>query len=272
MRLTARPWTRLIGPLAALLACCTIAIAQEEKPVLRVCADPNNMPFSNRQGEGFENKLVELVADKLEANLHYTWQPQRRGFLRTTLYAGECDLVAGVPSSLELILATRPYYRSTYVFVQRADHRPRIESFDDPALRSMRVGVHLIGDDGNNSPPAHALTRRGLTSNLKGYMITGDYRQDSPPARLVEAVAQGDVDVAAVWGPLAGYFASRQERKLVMTPVSPSIDIPALPFIYSISMGVRLDDRELKAQVDQVLHQHRAEVQRILDDFGVPRR
>lgn len=238
--------------------------------VLRVCADPNNLPFSNDRLEGFENRLATLIAEELDRELEYTWWAQRRGFLRNTLYQDKCDLVAGIPSSHEFVLTTRAYYRSSYVFLQRADARKRVESFDDPALRELRVGAHLIGDDGTNSPPVHALTRRGIVDNLVGYLIYGDYREDSPPARLVEAVAQGDVDLAAVWGPLAGYFAPKQEVELTITPVSPRIDIPALPFIYSISMGVRLDDTDLKAEVDEVLHRHRDKVQTILNSYGVP--
>lgn len=255
----------------------TTDLAAEDPPAesagepLRVCADPNNLPFSNRRLEGFENKLVELVAEELDRSVEYTWWPQRRGFLRKTLYEENCDVVAGIPSSHEMVLATRAYYRSTYVFVQPANSEHLVESFDDPRLHQLRVGVHLIGDDGNNSPPAHALTRRGMVDNLVGYMIYGDYREDSPPARLVEAVAAGHVDLAAVWGPLAGYFAPRQSVELQLTPVSPHIDIPALPFIYSISMGVRLDDVELKGDLDQALHQRREDIQAILERYGVPR-
>ncbi|HEX5514797.1 MAG TPA: transporter substrate-binding domain-containing protein, partial [Gammaproteobacteria bacterium] len=128
---------------------------------LRVCADPNNLPFSNRAGEGFENKLVELVARELGATVHYTWWAQRRGFVRNTLKAGECDLVAGVPSNMEMLLTTTPYYRSGYVFVTRVNG-PLVRSLDDPLLRQVTVGVQLIGDDGANSPPAHALARRGV--------------------------------------------------------------------------------------------------------------
>lgn len=237
---------------------------------LRVCADPNNMPFSNRREEGFENRLVSLIADALDRELEYTWWPQRRGFLRNTLYANQCDLVAGIPSSHEMVLTTRAYYRSSYVFLQRQGSDPIIRSFDDEALRHLKVGVALIGDDGVNSPPAHALGRRGIINNVVGFSVYGDYSQDNPPARLVEAVAKGDVDVAVAWGPLAGYFATRQNASLIVTPVSPLVDIPALSFVFSISMGVRLSDGELKAQVDQVLHSRRQEVEKILSEFGVP--
>lgn len=237
---------------------------------LRVCADPNNLPFSNRQEEGFENRLAALIAETLDWKLEYTWWPQRRGFLRNTLYAEKCDLVAGIPSSHEMVLTTRAYYRSSYIFLQRRGSEPRVQSFDDEILREIKVGVHLIGDDGVNSPPAHALGRRGIINNVVGFSVYGDYSQPNPPARLVEAVANGKVDVAVVWGPLAGYFADRQQIPLTITPVSPLVDIPALSFVFSISMGVRLDDHELKAEVDEVLFTRKADVQAILDEFNVP--
>src|SRR5215213_900646 len=208
-----------------------------ETRVLRVCADPNNMPFSNERGEGFENRIVGAIAKDLGARVEYTWWAQRRGFFRSTLRAGLCDLVAGVPSSFELAQTTSPYYRSTYVFVYRKGSGVDVHSFDDPALRSLKVGVQMIGDDFANTPPAHALTNRHIT-NVRGYMVYGDYSKPSPSANIIEAVERGEVDVAVVWGPLAGYFA-RRHAGLEVVPVSPQIDLPFLPFVYDISMGVR---------------------------------
>ena len=166
---------------------------------LRVYADPNNLPFSNAAREGFENKIVDLIAQDLGATVAYTWWAQRRGFVRNTLKAGLCDLVPGTPSNIEMMGTTRPYYRSVYVFVTRAD-APAVTSLDDPALRQGKVGVHLIGDDGFNTPPAHALSRRGIVETVRGYSIYGDYAKPNPPARIVEAVASGEIDVAVVWG------------------------------------------------------------------------
>ncbi len=151
-----------------------------------------------------------MVARDLHASLRYTWWPQHRGFLRNTLKAGTCDVVMGLPSSVELAATTRPYYRSTYVFVYRKDRGIAVRSFDDPVLRKLKIGVQMVGDDGYNSPPAHALANRGIIDNIAGYSVYGDYSQPNPPARIVEAVARGDVDLAVVWGPLAGYFAPRQ--------------------------------------------------------------
>jgi mxaJ protein len=237
---------------------------------LRVCADPNNLPFSNARGEGFENKIAQLVARDLKASLSYTWWAQRRGFLRNTLEANLCDLVPGVPASMEMLRTTEPYYRSTYVFVTRAG-RAQPVSLDDPALKRLTVGVQMIGDDGANSPPAHALMRRGLVTNIRGYTVYGDYGRPNPPADIVKAVAQGDVDVALVWGPLAGYFAPRQAVKLHLSPVTPQIDGPTLPMVFDISMGVRKDDQALRDAVDASLRRHRADIARILTAYGVPR-
>src|SRR5919108_4366575 len=196
---------------------------------LRVCADPNNLPFSNQRLEGFENRLAELIARRLHATVQYTWWAQRRGFIRNTLKAGACDVVLGVPHDFELTLTTRPYYRSTYVFVYRRDKGLTIRSLDDPLLRQVKVGVQLIGDDYANTPPAHALAQRQIINNVVGYTVYGDYAQDNPAARIIAAVAAGEVDVAIVWGPLAGYFATRQAVPLEVIPVSPPLDPPALP-------------------------------------------
>ena len=237
---------------------------------LRVCSDPNNLPFSNQAREGFENELAQWIADELGMRLEYTWWAQRRGHLRNTIHDDRCDLIMGIPSSTEWLLTTRPYYRSSYMFVTREDSDIEIESFDDPVLESLRIGVHLIGDDYNNTPPAHALSRRGLGSNLVGFMIYGNYSEPNPPARLIEAVANGDIDVAVAWGPLAGYFAQRQEVPLKLTEVRPIIDKYGLPFVFPISMGMALDRRELKSRLDQLLHENRDVVQSLLAEYGIP--
>jgi mxaJ protein len=237
---------------------------------LRVCADPNNLPFSNEAEEGFENKLVALIAEDLRADVRYAWWAQRRGFLRNTLKAGVCDLVPGLPANLEGVRTTAPYYRSSYVFVTRADG-PEITSFNDPILRRLKVGVHLIGDDGSNTPPAHALARRGIVENVRGFMIYGDYREPNPPARILQALAAGEIDVAAVWGPLGGYFSQREPVPLKIMPVRPAFDGPQLPMVFDISMAVRKDDEALRQEVDAVLDRRRAEVDAILSAYGVPR-
>jgi mxaJ protein len=237
---------------------------------LRVCSDPNNLPFSNQQGEGFENKIAGLLARDLGTQVHYTWWAQRRGFLRNTLNARLCDVVIGYPAAAGPVLTTKPYYRSSYVFLTRSARRLRIASFDDPILRTLRIGVQLIGDDGANSPPAHALSRRGIVRNLVGFSVYGDYRTNSPPSAIVTAVAHGDVDAAAVWGPLAGYFAHLQSEPLDLAPVSPATDAN-LPQIFDISMAVRRDDEARRQQLDGFIDRHRGDIDRVLADYRVPR-
>jgi mxaJ protein len=237
---------------------------------LRICADPNNLPFSNSRREGFENKLADLIARDLNARVQYTWWAQRRGFIRNTLNAGKCDVVMGVPSSFELALTTNSYYRSTYVFVTRKDRKLDVRSFDDRRLRTLRIGVHLVGDDGANTPPVHALSSRGVVGNVRGYMVAGDYSRPNPPARLIEAVTNGDVDIAIAWGPLAGYFARGPRPELKLVPVSPAIDLPFLPEVYDISLAVRRGDKKLRDELDAVLERERDAIAALLREYGVP--
>jgi mxaJ protein len=237
--------------------------------VLRVCADPNNLPFSDAQGGGFENRIAELLANALDARLEYMWWAQRRGYLRNSLKAGRCDVLIGVPADMEGVLATRPYYRSTYVFVSRTADALQVDSFDDAVLRRLTVGVQIIGDDYANTPPAHALGRRGIVSNVRGYPVAGDYTRSSPPARIMDAVVRGDVDVAIAWGPLAGYFASRSPVPLSLHPVR--TDEPGLPLAYDIAMGVRPGDKRLRDELDHAIESHGRAIDAILDAYGIPR-
>jgi quinoprotein dehydrogenase-associated probable ABC transporter substrate-binding protein len=260
------------------LSCVAIAVAsggcaraEAAQRELRVCADPNNMPFSNQRQEGFENKLASLIAHDMNARVKYTWWAQRRGFIRNTLNASACDVVMGVPTGFGLTGVTEPYYRSSYVFVTRHDRGLRIASFDDPSLRKLRIGVQLVGEDGASTPPVHALDKRGIRGNLKGYLVYGDYRNSNPTALIVDAVARGDVDVAIVWGPIAGYFARQQRVPLDLVPVSPQIDLPFMPFVFDISLGVRRQDKAFRDELDSLLKRERPAISAILDEYGVPR-
>lgn len=246
----------------------TLAIASTQARELRVCADPNNLPFSNAREEGFENKIVRVIADELGADVRYTWWAQRRGFIRNTLQAGLCDLVPGVVSGAQMLRTSAPYYRSTYVFVTRAGEHV-ITSFDDPVLREGKVGVQLIGADGYNSPPAHALSQRGVIANVRGFPIYGDYAQPAPQAPIVDAVATGEIDVAVVWGPLAGYFAARREQPLVIRPAGATDNAP--PMAFGISMGVRKGDERLRQEIEGALLARRIDIDAILTEFHVPR-
>jgi mxaJ protein len=155
--------------------------------------------------------------------------------------------------------------------VSRADGPAAPRDREDPALRSLRIGVQLVGDDGSNTPPAHALARRGLVEGLRGYHLYGDYARPNPPARIVEAVAAGEVDIAAVWGPLAGYFAPRQAVPLRIAPILPQADGPRLPMVFDIAMGVRREDRALAEEIGAALLRNRPAIEALLAEFGVPR-
>jgi quinoprotein dehydrogenase-associated probable ABC transporter substrate-binding protein len=241
-----------------------------ESDDLRVCADPNNLPFSNRAGEGFENKLAEMVAQKLGKSVVYTWWAQRRGFIRHTLKAGDCDLVMGVPARHDLVETTRPYYRSTYVFVSQTARHLRLNAIDDPQLRGLAIGVHLIGNDGNNTPPAHALGQQGIIDNVRGFMIYGDYREPDPPARLIEAVEHGEIDLAAAWGPLAGYVAKTSTVPLTVTPIAAGERFAPQQFQFEIAMGVRKGDHALRDRLNDFIAQSDSEIAALLADYGVP--
>ena len=236
---------------------------------LRVCADPNNLPFSNLRGEGLENALARLVARDLHRELSYTWWPQRRGFVRNTLKAGVCDLVMGVPAAFGMVDPTAPYYRSSYMFVTRSDRHLDLRSLDDPRLHQLAIGVHAIGDDYANVPPAQALAMRGVVANVHGYSIYGDYSKPDPARDLIDAVARGEIDVAIAWGPLAGYFATLEPVALEVQLVLAS-DPPDAGMTFAIAAGVRPGDAALKSEVQAVLDRRRADVASLLREYHVP--
>lgn len=253
----------------ALLTALLLGTCSRER-TLTACADPNNLPFSNRAGEGFENKLAEMIASDLHAKLRYVWWAQRRGYVRNTLNEQECDFWPGIGSNVEMAATSRPYYRSTYVFVSRAGDKLHGLTLDDPRLKTLRIGVQMVGDDASNTPPAHALARRGIVSNVRGYMLYGDYRKPSPPSEIVTAVEQGDIDVALVWGPLAGYFAARSPVPLRLDPVTPWMDDMQWPMHFDVSVGVRRDNQRLLKDVDRVLTRRAGDIRRLLEVYHVP--
>jgi mxaJ protein len=244
--------------------------AVDAAQLLRVCADPNNLPFSNQHREGFENKIAEIVARELKRPLAYYWMPQRRGFVRNTLKANHCNVVMGVPAELDPLRSTQPYYRSTYVFVSRRDRALHLRSFDDPRLKTLTIGIQVTGDDYANPPAAQALASRQIIQNVRGYTVYGDYSRPNPPRALIDAVADGTIDLAVAWGPLAGYFARREPIAMELTPVSPAADSRFVRFVFDISMGVRRDDAALAKALDAVIARRRAEIRRVLVDYGVP--
>jgi mxaJ protein len=248
---------RFLSVLALLVGLNAGAWAQ-----LRVCADPDNLPFSNRAQQGFENRIAEIIARSTHEKLEYEWQRMGRGFVRDVLNKHRCDVVLGVPENFRPMLTTAPYYRSSYVFVTRRSNGARLTSFDDDRLKRMKVGVQIVSEE--YAPPAQALGRRGLVANLVGFESTGN---DAPS--IINAVLRKRIDAAVVWGPLAGYFGRQHGSELRIAP-TPSFDSPGLPLAFSISMGVRKGDVERRDQLDHVLAQHRREIEAILRSYGVP--
>jgi len=248
-----------------------LSLATLQAADLRVCADPNNLPFSNRQQQGFDNQIAKLIAAELGKGVTYVWAPERgESFVRKTLLAKRCDVLMGIPSAYPKALASEPYYRSTYVFLWRRDRNLQVRSLNDPALHRLRIGVHVVSDDVSNLPPAQALANRGMFRNMVSYSIYGDLSKPNPPAALIDAVARGNVDLAIAWGPLAGFFAQREAAPMAMVPVSPQVDRPFLPFTFSISIGVRPTDKDLLKSINSALEHRRSEIRKILLSYGVP--
>jgi mxaJ protein len=261
------------APLAlAILVAVAAAGGETAGPqgALRICADPNNMPFSNENEDGFENRIATLVGAALGQTVSYAWSAQHRGFIRRTLKAGDCDVLIGAPRELDMVETTQPYYRSSYVFVSRAGRNLDIASIRDPRLRALKIGIQLVGDNGVNTPPAHAIAAQGMTGNVTGYSLYGDYGAANPPARIIDAVANGDIDIAAVWGPLAGWFAGQSPVALTVTAIEDTGEFAPLTFQFDIAMGVRKGDHALRDRLDAVIARNQPLITEILRSYGVP--
>ena len=233
-----------------------------DRDTLRVCADPHNLPFSNEAGEGFENRIAELLAQELGVELAYTWYPQSIGFVRNTLGARACDVVMGIVTTSELMQNTNPYYRSSYALVQRADADIKVQALGDPKLADLRIGAVA------RTPPIDILAQRGLLKNLRPYHLMVDTRFDSPGRDMVADVAAGEIDVGVLWGPIAGYWAKQQSVPIEVIPVTGETVGARLDF--RITMGLRRDEPEWKQTLNDFLAAHKTEIQAILLDFGVP--
>ncbi len=247
------------------------ATAQRPSPLepgrLRVCMDPDNMPFSNQKGEGFENKIARLIADEWKSKLEYVWYPVRRGYFRI-LNGMYCDLIIQAPGGLDMAGTTEPYYRSGYVFVTRRDSKlADIRSLADPRLKKARIGVTLLPSD-EQLPPTTALSHYGVIGNLRGFQ--GMYNEEDRPEDVVDAVASDEVDVAIVWGPLAGYFAKRSPVPLRLQPLGERDSLADVPFRYDIAMAVRRRDRELRDSLQKLLREKAPEIQAILKEYNIP--
>jgi len=262
-------WRIFLCPLAILCVLAAFPIAAQKE--FRVCADPENFPASDRKQEGFENKIANIMAHALGAPAPtYIWWGQRRGFVRNTMNAtlkeGRCDVMIGVPAGYDLVVTTKPYFRSTYVAVSRKGEGAPVASMDDPRLKKFKIGVHLLGDDYANPPPAHALAQRGIVENVVGFDTF--YSERNPPSAIVDAVATRKIDVALVWGPAAGYFVKHQRTPLEMVPVQAGPGDP--PFAYDMSMGVKKGNDALLMDVQRALDENAAAIRKVLTDYGVP--
>ena len=229
---------------------------------LRVCADPDNLPYSNRAFQGYENKIAELMARDLGRSLEYRWARTGRGFVREYLNKHECDLLIEVPAGYSQVLTTPAYFTSSYVFVTRESRKLEVTSFDDPALRDFRIGLQTVADD--YTPPGHALASRGLIGNAVGF--NGRRQGDGA---IIHAVAAGNIDLAVVWGPVAGYY-KQKERIPLRLSLPPAFDTTVLPFRFAISMGVRKGDQKLRDEIAASLVRRKPAIDAVLRRYGVP--
>ncbi|MES9929473.1 MAG: substrate-binding domain-containing protein [Candidatus Thiodiazotropha sp. 6PDIVS] len=232
------------------------------KNYLTVCGDPNHLPFSNKEMQGFENQIAQLIADDLERTLRYHWWPQTIGFVRNTLRVRLCDLVMGVTSVNEMLQNTNPYYRSVYTLVYRKDSGLDIKTLDDPALKDLRLGV-IAG-----TPPATLLSNYGLMEQVHPYHRTVDTRLFSPATQAVNDVADGKIDLAVIWGPIAGYAAKRQTVPLSVIPLPAKID--SVPLAFNVSMGIRRRESNWKHQLNEELIKLAPDIEKILLQYDIP--
>ena len=260
--------------LVAGLACCLLAGAAAAEGVsigetvdpkhLRVCADPGNMPLSDKQGEGFENRIAERLAEHLSVPVAYTWYPQSMGFVRNTLRARLCDIIIGVVTADELVQNTNPYYRSSWVLVHRAADGDRFDDLASVAAARGRIGVVAT------SPPADLVMRLGLIGQAQSYHLLTDTRIDQPTRQMITDLAEGRLDVALAWGPIAGWWAKQQSEPLALVPLQ-SDPRTGLRFDFRISMGIRNGEPNWKHRINDALRELQPDFDRILDEFAVPR-
>lgn len=231
---------------------------------LRVCGDPNNLPFSNKQSEGFENKIAEVIAKELRIELTYFWWPHQQGLVRRALRPGLCDVMISIPQGWDRVLWTKPYYRSAYAFVYRKDRGFHISSLDDPILKRLKIGVYI------NSPPMEALANRDIRTNLVGYSLFNYGDQNERPDKIIQDLIAGEIDVVLDWGPKAGYFAKRSNGSSPLEVVLLQGGEPGIPFTFEFSMGVKEGNTALKAELEQAISKRHAEIRKILEEYGVP--
>ncbi len=241
--------------------------APMQEGILRVCADPDNLPSSDSTGAGLENKLAELMARTWNSKLQYVWWAAPRGMMRM-LNGFYCDVYLQMPVLSDMAGVTRPYYRTSYVMVQRKDAPHRVTGLEDAALKTMKIGVHLYAADGENSPPAMALSSHGVVGNLVGFSTTYTGGMNHPED-IVRAVVDGTVDVAFVWGPIAGYYARQIGADLQLTPIE-SDSVSGIPFSYSMGMATRRRERQFKDSLEKFITSKAPEIRSLLQEYGIP--
>lgn len=274
MRRAFSHWIKILG-IGAVLGCLSFSLdesgsalavqpSREAKvtAVLRICADANNLPFSNKKKEGFENKIAQLIADELDRPLHYTWWPQTIGFVRNTLRMRRCDLIIGIGTGNELVQNTNPYYRSIYTMVYRRDSGLQAKTLSDPALKSLRFGV-IAG-----TPPATLLVMYDLIDGVQSYNRNVDTRFFSPGHQAISDVAEGKTDVALIWGPISGYYAKQESVPLIVVPLIDEKVNVRLDF--RVSMAVRANESEWKRRLNRILLRLQPKIYGILKDYRVP--
>jgi quinoprotein dehydrogenase-associated probable ABC transporter substrate-binding protein len=240
-----------------------LSIELVDPKVLRVCADPRNLPFSNEKGEGFENKLAELFAEKLQKKLDYMYFPQAAGFVRMTLVAHRCDVIMGFPQGDDLVQGTNPYYRTAYALVaKQGSGLDQVAALEDQRLKGKHIGI-VAG-----TPPATNMAAYGLMTNAKSYPLMIDTRFDSSTVAMINDLMSGEIDAGVLWGPMAGYYARQANPPLHVTPLVKETSGPRLA--YRIGMGVRPADQNWKRLLNRLIQENQPAINKILLDFGVP--
>ncbi len=240
-----------------------LSIELVDPKVLRVCADPRNLPFSNEKGEGFENKLAELLAEKLQKKLDYMYFPQATGFVRMTLVAHRCDVIMGFPQGDDLVQGTNPYYRTAYALVaKQGSGLDQVAALEDQRLKGKHIGI-VAG-----TPPATNMAAYGLMTNAKSYPLMIDTRFDSSTVAMINDLMSGEIDAGVLWGPMAGYYARQANPPLHVTPLVKETSGPRLA--YRIGMGVRPADQNWKRLLNRLIQENQPAINKILLDFGVP--
>jgi quinoprotein dehydrogenase-associated probable ABC transporter substrate-binding protein len=231
--------------------------------VFSVCADPHNLPFSTDKGEGFENKLAELFANKLGKGIAYAWYPQATGFVRNTLAAHRCDVIMGAPQGDDMVQVTNPYYRTAYALVfKQGQGLEGVDTLEDPRLKGRRIGI-VAG-----TPPGNNMATNGLMANAKPYPLVVDTRVDSSAAAMMRDIETGDVDVGVLWGPMAGYYAQQARSPMTVVPLVKETTGPRLA--YRIAMGVRFADQDWKRLLNRMIADNQPAINKLLLGYGVP--